>query len=58
MTMADPILEEIRRFREKLLDKHGGIEGYLRYVRKLDRVHRQAQRKAAKRRSQPLRSAR
>jgi hypothetical protein len=41
-----------------LIDKHGGIEGYLRYVRKLDRLHRQVPRKNTKRPSQPQRSAR
>ena len=38
--MADPILEEIWRVREELIKRHGGLEGYLAYVQKLDRAHR------------------
>jgi hypothetical protein len=38
--MSDPILEEIWRVREQLLKKHGGWDGYLRYVQKLDAANR------------------
>jgi hypothetical protein len=38
--MADPILDEIRRVREELVKKHGGLEGYFAYVQKLDRARR------------------
>ena len=43
--MPDPILDEIWRVREELLKKHGGLDGYFRYVQKLDRAHRQRGRK-------------
>jgi hypothetical protein len=36
--MYDPILEEIRRVREELVKKHGGFDGYFKYVQKLDPV--------------------
>ena len=38
--MPDPILDEIWRVREELLKKHGGLDGYFRYIQKLDRAHR------------------
>jgi len=38
--MPDPILDEIRRVREELVKKHGGIKGYLAYIEKLDRARR------------------
>jgi hypothetical protein len=28
----DDIVAEVRRYREELLDEHGGIEGYLKYL--------------------------
>lgn len=39
--MADAILEEIWRVRENLIKQHGGLDGYFRYIRKLDRARRQ-----------------
>ena len=39
--MSDPILEEIWRVRKELIKQHGGLEGYLAYVQKLDRARRQ-----------------
>ena len=38
--MRDPILEEIWRVREELVKKHGGFDGYFKYVQKLDRAQR------------------
>ena len=38
--MSDPILEEIWRVREKLIQEHGGIDGYFKYVQQLDRARR------------------
>ncbi|MFN5757709.1 MAG: hypothetical protein ACK54F_01265 [Planctomycetia bacterium] len=32
----DPIVAEVRAMRRQLLEKHGGIEGYLRHIRELD----------------------
>ncbi len=47
--MPDPILDEIWRVREELLKKHGGLDGYFRYIQKLDRAHRhQRKRKTTK----------
>lgn len=31
----DPIVEEIHRTREQLLEQHGGFEGYLKHVNEL-----------------------
>ena len=45
VTMADPILDEIWHVREKLLKEHGGLEGYFRYVQKLDRARQQRTRR-------------
>jgi hypothetical protein len=45
--MADPTLGEIRRVREELIKRHGGLDGYLAYVQKLDRARRQRGRKAS-----------
>jgi hypothetical protein len=36
--MADEILERIWRVREELLKKHGGWDGYFKYIQKLDRT--------------------
>ena len=46
--MSDPILDEIARVRQELVKKHGGLEGYIRHVRKLDRAHRKKRTKASK----------
>ena len=56
--MADPILDEIQRVRQELIKRHGGLKGLLDYVQKLDRAHRNAQRRrklkrAARRRGKP-----
>jgi hypothetical protein len=40
MTMSDPIQEEIWRVRQELVKEHGGLEGYVEHVRKLDRARR------------------
>jgi hypothetical protein len=45
---ADPILDEIHRVREELVKKHGGFEGYMKFVQKLDRAHRARLRKKRK----------
>jgi len=39
--MNDPILEEIWRVRQELIKQRGGLDGYFRYVQKIDRAHRQ-----------------
>jgi len=55
--MADPILDEIWRVREALIKQHGGSDGYFKYVQKVDRAHRQRQRRRKKARSQKVRKA-
>jgi hypothetical protein len=45
MMMSDPILEEIGRVRQELLKRHGGIDGYVKHIQKLDRARRAARRK-------------
>ena len=57
--MTDPILEEIWRVREKLIQEHGGVDGYFRYVQQLDAVRRRKDRqtsavKVTKRRTKKL----
>jgi hypothetical protein len=44
--MSDPILEEIWRVRKALIKQHGGLDGYLDYVRSLDQVRRKEARRA------------
>ena len=51
--MRDPILEEIWRVREELVKKHGGFDGYFKYVQKLDRAQR---RRKGDRQNGPARS--
>jgi hypothetical protein len=36
MTKDDDV-EQVRRVREELINRHGGIEGYFRYCQALDR---------------------
>lgn len=38
--MADEILDRIWKAREELLKKHGGFDGLLEYVRKLERAQK------------------
>lgn len=33
--IEDPIVEEIHRTRERLLEEHGGMDGYLEHIRKV-----------------------
>ena len=35
--MSDPLMEEIWRVREDLLVEHGGMEGLLKHVKKIER---------------------
>jgi hypothetical protein len=45
--MSDAMLEEIWRVREELLKKHGGMDGYFKFVQRLERAQRR--RKQARR---------
>lgn len=49
--MSDPILEEIWRVREVLLKKHGGLDGYFKYVQQLDRQRRRQMKKSVRTKS-------
>ena len=51
--MSDPNLEEIWRVRQKLIQQHGGIEGYVKHVQKLDRARRGAHRQKNKKAGKP-----
>jgi hypothetical protein len=47
----DPVVEEIHEIRRKLLEEHGGFEGYVRHIKELevelkDRIVRRPPRKA------------
>lgn len=35
--MNDPIVDEVRRVREELIQRYGGLEGYLRHCEEQDR---------------------
>lgn len=39
MTYRDPIVEEVWNSREKLLEQHGGLDGFLEYIRKQEQKH-------------------
>ena len=50
--IKDPIVEEIHEVRRKLLEEHGGIDGYMRHIQELqvqlkDRLVRREPRKPA-----------
>ncbi len=47
---SDPIVEEIHKIRESLLEEHGGMDGYMRHLEDLqvelkDRIVRREPRK-------------
>jgi hypothetical protein len=63
--MYDPIVDEVRRVREELIDRHGGLHGYIKHLQAMDRERaRKAKQRAAmklavngrKRRTRPARS--
>lgn len=39
MAYRYPIVEEVWKSREVLLEQHGGLEGFLRYIRKQEQEH-------------------
>ena len=54
----DPIVAEVREIRRQLLEKHGGIEGFMlhireRYAQRLQREKEEADRRAAERHISP-----
>jgi hypothetical protein len=47
--MFDPIVDEVRRVREELIDRHGGLHGYIKHLQATDRERvRKAKQRAAK----------
>lgn len=47
--MYDPIVDEVRRVREELIDRHGGLHGYIKHLQAMDRERaRKAKQRAAK----------
>ena len=46
----DPIVAEVREIRRQLLEKYGGVEGYLRHIREMDAERLQSEREEAERR--------
>ena len=35
--MYDPIVDEVRRVREELIDRYGGLHGYIKHLQAMDR---------------------
>jgi hypothetical protein len=56
--MIDPIVDEVRRVREELIQRYGGLEGYLKHCEEQDRRRRPEGRgkHRRKQRRQPNRS--
>jgi hypothetical protein len=50
----DPIVAEVHEIRRQLLEKHGGIEGFLQYIRERDAQRLQREKEAADRRAAEL----
>jgi hypothetical protein len=36
--MRDPIVEEVWRVREELIERYGGIDGYIKHIQAMDRA--------------------
>jgi transcription-repair coupling factor (superfamily II helicase) len=36
--MKDPIVDEVRRVREELIQRYGGIDGYFKHLQAMDRA--------------------
>jgi heme-degrading monooxygenase HmoA len=39
MADKDPIVEEVWKSREQLLEQHGGLEGFLEHIKKQEQKH-------------------
>jgi hypothetical protein len=50
----DPIVSEVHEIRRQLLEKHGGIEGFMQYIRERDAQRLQREKEAADRRAAEL----
>ena len=40
MEWKDPIVEEVRKIREELLEEHKGFDGFISYLKKMEKLHR------------------
>lgn len=43
--MYDPIVDEVRRVREQLIERHGGLRGYIKHLQTMDREHARTRKK-------------
>ena len=50
----DPIVAEVHEIRRQLLEKHGGIEGFMQYIRERDAQRLQREKEEADRRADEL----
>ena len=50
----DPIVAEVHEIRRQLLEKHGGIEGFMQYIRERDTQRLQREKEEADRRAAEL----
>jgi hypothetical protein len=50
----DPIVAEVREIRRQLLEKHGGFEGFMQYIRERDAQRLQREQAEADRRAADL----
>jgi hypothetical protein len=50
----DPIVAEVRAARRQLLEKYGGIEGFMQYIRERDAQRLQREKEEADRRAAEL----
>ena len=41
MEWQDPIVEEVRKIREQLLEKHGGFDNFVNYLKKMEKKHKE-----------------
>ena len=56
--MSDPIVDEVRRVREELINRYGGIDGYFKHCQSQDRARAASpERRARKQRSKPARKS-
>jgi hypothetical protein len=55
--MTDPIVDEVRRVREELIERHGGLDGYLRYCEQQDRRREREQKRSGATKRTPASTA-
>ena len=55
--MTDPIVDEVHRVREALIERHGGLDGYLRYGEQQDRRRAREHKRPTASKRQPASTA-